>query len=100
LSDKIICDICNDVIKNIKTALARGIDGKPVHFECALEEVQKQEQITDAEKICYLGKGSFGIVQMRNPNSPIRFFVRKRIQYEEEDNKPDWRKQAQKIPLK
>jgi len=44
------------------------------------------------EKVCYLGKGCFGIVQFRPNSSPLRFIIRQRIQYEENDAVPQWRK--------
>ena len=60
-------------------------------------EIKKQEELASNEKICYLGNGSFGIITFRNPSSPIKFLIRKRIQYENTEETPLWRK---KLPVK
>ncbi len=42
-------------------------------------ELKNNEDLHSNEQICYLGNGSFGIITFRNPSSPIKFFIRKRI---------------------
>jgi hypothetical protein len=55
----------------------------------------EREDLENGEKICYLGNGSFGIVQQRVSGHPLRFFIRKRIQYEPKDAQLSWRTNLQ-----
>jgi hypothetical protein len=57
-----------------------------------LKTLRDAYKVPQNEKICYLGKGCFGIVQFRSNSSPLRFIIRQRIQYEETDPVPQWRK--------
>ncbi|MFP4363411.1 MAG: hypothetical protein ACLFR1_06035 [Spirochaetia bacterium] len=87
-----ICSICENEIRDVLNAISYGENHAPVHFDCVLQNLRETEELKRDEKIVYLGKGSFGIIQFRNPPSPIRFFVRKRIQIEDIEKKPEWRK--------
>ncbi len=91
------CPICGKPIRDMYAAVAYSESKVPAHFDCVLKELKKTNELKPNEKICYLGNGSFGIVQFRGPESPIRFFVRKRIQYESKEEKPKWR---EKLPIK
>ena len=86
-----ICPYCGNSVKDINTAIASEENELPAHFDCIIKQLEKRETLSKDEKICYLGKGSFGIVKTRNGSS-MKFFVRKRIQYETEEKKYDWRK--------
>ncbi len=86
-----ICPFCGNSVKDIYTAIASEEDEAPSHFDCIIKELEKRETLEKDEKIVYLGRGSFGIIKTRNSGS-IKFFVRKRIQYEKEEKKFDWRK--------
>jgi hypothetical protein len=67
----------------------------PAHFECVMRELLDSNEIAPEEKICYLGGGSFGIVEFRPPGGPTRFVIRKRIQYEEKETPQEWKKPLQ-----
>ena len=86
-----ICPICHKPLRDLFTAIAYKLNEKPAHFDCILKQIKKNEELLNNEKICYLGNGSFGIIAFRNPSSPIKFLIRKRIQYEEADANPGWR---------
>ena len=89
-----LCPICQKPVRELASAIAHQETQAPTHFDCILRILREENSLSENEKICYLGNGSFGIVQFRNlPGSPARFFVRKRIQYEKTDPMPDWRKQ-------
>lgn len=88
-----ICPICGNSVKDINTAIAAEGDEAPAHFDCIIKQLESREQLEKDEKICYLGRGSFGIIKTRNGGS-MKFFVRKRIQYEKEEKKFDWRKKV------
>jgi hypothetical protein len=91
------CPICNRPIREFYTAITHKDSEVPAHFDCVLREIKKQEELSQNEKICYLGNGSFGVITFRTPNSPIKFLIRKRIQYETKDENPPWRK---KLPVR
>ena len=86
------CALCKKTIKDISSAITFGQTKKPGHFDCILRDIESNEKIGPTEKICYLGKGTFGIISFRNTASPLHFFIRKRIQYEEIDPSQKWYK--------
>ena len=90
------CPICGKSIRDLYSAVNYAKTNTPAHFDCIVKELKETNDLRPDEKICYLGDGSFGIVQFRGPDSPIRFFIRKRIQYESKEEKPEWR---QNLPL-
>ncbi|MBI9105491.1 MAG: hypothetical protein JEZ04_02035 [Spirochaetales bacterium] len=85
-----ICPICGNSVKDINTAIAAEENEAPAHFDCIIKQLEEREQLEKDEKICYLGRGSFGVIKTRNGGS--KFFVRKRIQFEKEEKKFDWRR--------
>ncbi|MCF7927849.1 MAG: hypothetical protein K9L68_02425 [Spirochaetales bacterium] len=87
-----ICPICGKEITKLLDAIAVTDDNVPAHFSCVVSELGKREELEPGERICYLGGGSFGVVQNRKEQSPLPFFIRKRIQYEEPELKTVWRR--------
>lgn len=90
-SESPICPLCEKPVRELISAISYK-NNMPAHFDCVLREIRKSEELNQNEKVCYLGKGSFGIITFRNPSSPIKFLIRKRIQYEEQTEIPEWRK--------
>ena len=88
-----LCPLCQKPVRELASAIAHRETGAPVHFDCVLKALREEHNPGENEKICYLGNGSFGVVQFRG-GSPMRFFVRKRIQYEKTDSLPEWRRQS------
>ena len=88
-----MCPVCQKAVRDLCSAITHQETGNPAHFDCILKTLREVHNVQQDEKICYLGKGSFGIVQFRQHSSPLRFFIRKRIQYEENDLFPEWRRQ-------
>jgi hypothetical protein len=76
----------------ISSAIAYKTTNEPAHIECIIEDIKKSETLEQNERICYLGKGSFGIVVAKNSSGPIKFSIRKRIQYEASNIPVEWRK--------
>ena len=89
-----ICHICNKPIRDESTAIATHEKNVTSHFDCVLAELRKSEELQPNEKICYLGKGSFGIISIRSSGGPIRFLIRKRIQFEQKDQASQWQDPA------
>jgi hypothetical protein len=87
-----VCPLCKKPVREISSAIAFKTTNEPAHIECIINEIKKTEPLEQNERICYLGKGSFGIIVTRNPSSPLKFLIRKRIQYEPGNTAVEWRK--------
>lgn len=87
-----ICPLCGKALYDLSTALSAGADSaEPAHFDCVLERVAAVENLGPGEKIVYLGSGAFGVVEFTD-KSETAFTVKRRIQWEKEGEKKEWRK--------
>ncbi len=87
-----ICPLCQKPIYDLSTALTSGKEeGEPAHFDCVLDRVTAAERLEPGEKVVYLGSGAFAVVAFTN-RAESAFTVRRRIQWEKEGEKKDWRK--------
>lgn len=84
------CPLCNKPIRDNRATIIYRVTKTPAHFDCILKDIQGMEKLDANEKLCYLGKGSFGILSFRNTASPVRFIIRKRIQYEDQERSVDY----------
>ena len=86
------CPICEKPIRDANTAIFHSSSKTPAHFDCVVKDIRHNEELKSNEKICYLGKGSFGILSMHNASQ--RFLIRKRIQYENREELAEWKKRG------
>lgn len=86
------CPLCDKPVRELHNAIHHKDSGQPSHFDCVLKQLAQTESLAANEKICYLGKGSFGIVRYQKMSSSFPFIIRKRIQYEMPDEVQPWRK--------
>jgi hypothetical protein len=87
------CPLCEKPIVELLSAIIHTETGKPAHFDCIMKKIEEAEGgLAANEKICYLGKGSFGILRFQKIGGNIPFIIRKRIQYENVGETPEWRK--------
>lgn len=56
------CPLCGEVIENIASALTHP-EGGFCHFDCVLEKISKDEHLTDKQKVSYIGRGTFAVVE-------------------------------------
>jgi hypothetical protein len=92
MRDMPACPICGKPVYDLSSALAANREaGDPAHFDCVLERVAASESLAPEEKLVYLGSGSFGVVEFKD-KSESHFTVKRRIQWEKEGEKKDWRK--------
>ena len=85
------CPYCDEPVKFMNSAVfVAGFDD-PIHFDCVIDKIKKDENMQPDETVNYLGKGSFGIIK-KIEKSP-GFEIRKRIQIEPEHEKVQWRKE-------
>ncbi len=88
------CAICGKQIFDLSNAMA-GRDGTgTVHFDCALAAVSEAEQLSQDEKISYIGRGSFAVIEFKD-KSRTTFTIKRRISWEKEGEKYEWRRVMQ-----
>jgi len=87
----IICPLCNQPINDIANAMSDKATGKPIHFDCVLEKIKGSETVGENEKIAYIGQGRFGVLYFENPRDQRHFTIKKIIEWEDRDQKPEWR---------
>lgn len=62
------CPLCGQVIETIASALTNP-EGGFCHFDCVLEKITKDEQLTEKQKVSYIGRGTFAVVEENEENS-------------------------------
>ena len=85
------CDICGKDIKEISSAIGSGESNMPVHFDCMVEKLKKENPLQADERIVYLGAGNFGVVKQEKNKPPKNFTIVKKFEVENRDEKPAWR---------
>jgi hypothetical protein len=86
------CPICEKPVSDLVSAIAHRETGAPVHFECVLRWLGDAEKILPDERLVYLGNGAFGVTAA-NLGGNQRIAIKRMIQYEQKDKKPEWRKE-------
>ncbi len=86
------CPVCGMSVKNLNIAIEEKKSHEPAHFECIMRELATEVQLTPQERLHYLGSGCFGIVQFEEGKGLSSFSIKRKIQYEDANNKADWRK--------
>lgn len=90
--DPVACPICGKPVYDLSTALSQDREHPtPAHFDCVIERVGAAESLGPNEKLVYMGSGSFGVVEFKDKNETA-FVVKRRVQWEKEGEKQDWRK--------
>ncbi len=89
------CPVCGKQVRELASALTHRVARQPAHFDCVMRELRDSNEIAPQERICYLGGGTFGILEFHPPGGPARFVIRKRIQYEEKETPQEWKKPLQ-----
>ncbi|MDR3338287.1 MAG: hypothetical protein LBT16_13900 [Treponema sp.] len=85
------CSICGKSIKDMASALTDK-SGLPAHFDCVLEKVTDNEAQEKGDVVSYIGGGRFGVVHYANPQDVRGFKIKKIIEWEDKENRADWRK--------
>ncbi len=89
------CPVCGEPVRELASALAHRASGEPAHFDCILAEVRAANPLGPQERLCYLGGGAFGVISFRTEGNPGSYLVKRRIQYENRDQPPEWKKQLE-----
>jgi hypothetical protein len=93
------CPLCGKPVTDILSALSERASGSPAHFDCVLASLTEAERPQGEERITYLGAGVFAVVET-DPRNPQRFQIKRKIQYEPRDARPDWRKGLDRIVIR
>lgn len=86
------CPLCGKPIRNIHIAIEEKKSKQPAHFECIMRDISNEIKLGPQERLHYLGSGCFGIVKLKEGKGLSSYSIIKRFQYEDSDNKADWRK--------
>ncbi|HOX92880.1 MAG TPA: hypothetical protein PLC54_08140 [Spirochaetales bacterium] len=89
------CGICEKQIFDLSSALTDRGGGDPVHFDCALSKAATGESLGPDEKVAYIGHGSFAVIQFKD-KTQTTFIIKRRIEWERDGNKLEWRKVMQR----
>ncbi|MBR5646688.1 MAG: hypothetical protein IKX23_08630 [Treponema sp.] len=90
---EVLCAKCGNPITEITSCMSDKESGKPIHFECAIGEVEKSEKLLPNEKIAYIGQGRFGILSYENPRDQRHFTIKKVIEWDDKEKKSEWREE-------
>jgi hypothetical protein len=85
------CPWCGKPIKDIASAIADKNSGAPVHFDCIIAQLSKQEQLEQGESIAYIGGGRFGIIHYASSQNSRSFTIKKIVEWENKDSRAEWR---------
>lgn len=91
-AQKLICPRCGEVIEDIASSIEDRATRAPIHFECAMSELSKEERLGEGEKLCYIGQGRFAVLYYENPRDPKTFKIKKILPWEKTtEGRTDWR---------
>lgn len=90
-SRAVVCPMCGQAITDISSAMVDKASGSPAHFDCVLNKVKESEPIGENEKIAYIGQGRFAVLYYENPREQKNFSIKKVIEWEDRESKPEWR---------
>ncbi len=85
------CSFCKKEITDMSTAISKKDSTDLAHFDCVLESLASEERLETGEKIAYIGQGRFGVLVFPNPHDMRNFTIRKVIEWEDKEQKPEWR---------
>ena len=88
---RVVCPVCRKDIEDMASAVVDKTSGKPAHFDCILEQLQKAETIGENEKIAYIGQGRFALLRYEDPHDLKSFKIIKTIEWEGRDAELPWR---------
>ena len=86
------CPVCGKPITDIFAAIAWKENSEPAHFECVMKWLGDAEKIAEDERLVYIGNGAFGVVPATAAPGQ-KFVIKRMIQYEGKEKKPEWRKE-------
>ncbi|MDR0553570.1 MAG: hypothetical protein LBG76_02050 [Treponema sp.] len=86
------CPLCGKPIRDLAMAVSDKDSQQPAHFDCVTEQIAQGEILEKGDTITYIGRGRFGIVHFSNPQNTKKFTIKKILEWEDKDNRAEWRK--------
>ncbi|MCD2332102.1 hypothetical protein [Borreliella americana] len=92
------CAICEKKINDIVFSMSLKVENedKPVHFDCAINKLTAENNLSSNEKLVYKGAGKFFIVDTSSRGEYLYFKIIKEIGFENLEEQPIWRKKILK----
>jgi hypothetical protein len=84
--------VCGKPIEDIAMAFNDRENGQAMHFDCMLKRLEEREPLEAGDRICYIGGGRFGVVHFKSPKDNKHFTIKKILELEKTDERPEWRK--------
>ncbi|MBQ0039111.1 MAG: hypothetical protein KBS64_01625 [Treponema sp.] len=92
-----VCPVCGEIIRDMSTAVKDPKSDSPLHFDCTIGLIQKDNPLSQGEKIAYIGQGRFAVLYFANVHDSKHFQIRKIIDWEEKEKKPLWRDEMSEL---
>jgi hypothetical protein len=86
------CPYCGKPIRDLSAAITDKVNGEAVHFDCVVARLAENETLDRGDAVTYIGGGRFGVVHFNNPNDTRGFTIKKIFEWEDKENRADWRK--------
>ncbi|HLW21871.1 MAG TPA: hypothetical protein VKZ39_01670 [Sphaerochaetaceae bacterium] len=77
------CAFCEKPIEAIAQAISGAEPGIFYHFDCVLRKIAEDEKLAPTQKVSYIGKGVFAVV---DTDTDGKFIIVKRIPFESPEN--------------
>jgi hypothetical protein len=85
------CAYCGKEIKDTASAVTDRETGETAHFDCILSRIGEKERLERGDTVAYIGGGRFSVLHYDNPQSPRTFRIKKILEWEDKDHRPEWR---------
>ncbi len=79
------CKLCGEPIEN--PAEAFSLEAEKVHFDCLLKTVNFGVELKENQKVCYVGRGEFGLCEFKDSRCKGSFTVLQRFSVESQDDR-------------
>jgi hypothetical protein len=87
------CPLSGEPIDNIYVAIADPDSGNPTRFDKVLERLAGREELTENQRLVYIGAGNFAVIEERVKDRRKTVEVVKKIPYEDTHQKNAWRRE-------
>lgn len=95
-SRDVVCAKCGKPIEDMTSAISDA-EGKPMHFDCVLENLKSKEKMLPGQQMTYIGNGRFAVVTFENPRDLRKFKIEKVIEYEDKSKLISWRNEMAEL---
>ncbi|AJA90487.1 hypothetical protein OY14_03505 [Borreliella chilensis] len=94
----ITCAICGEKINDLVFSMSLKVENedKPVHFDCVINKLTIENNLSNNEKLVYRGVGKFFVVDTSSRGEYLYFKIIREIEFENLEEQPVWRKKILK----